>query len=212
MTAKDWPGAEQWVPEHADHDALSAAVQRCRGCDLYENATQAVMGEGPPDARVMMVGEQPGDQEDQAGQPFVGPAGKLLVRAITEAGLDPTTIYRTNVVKHFRFTMPSGTRRIHKSPAGWQVRACVPWLHAELADVRPSTVVLLGATAAKAVMGTDFSVTERRGELLTWPDRLPLDEPPERLLATVHPSSVLRSNDHDADFAALVDDLRRVAS
>jgi uracil-DNA glycosylase family protein len=208
-TPSSWPGAQAWVPERADPDQLAAAAQACRGCDLWEPATQAVMGSGPVGASTMVVGEQPGDREDIEGEPFVGPAGRLLDDALTEAGVDPGSVYRTNVVKHFRF-VDQGHKRIHKSPARWQVAKCQPWLLAELDAVRPQTVVLLGATAAQAVYGPSFRVSTSRGLLPGWPDSMPGFHP-EIVLATTHPASVLRSRRRDEDFAALVADLRLVA-
>jgi DNA polymerase len=193
-------------------DALRDAVQECRGCDLYAHATQAVFGDGPARAEVMLVGEQPGDREDQDGRPFVGPAGRLLDRALEEAGLDREQVYVTNAVKHFRWSGHRGKQRLHKSPARWQVAACGPWLLGELDAVQPSVVVLLGSSAAQAVMGSAFRVTAHRGEALAWPDDGPQpDQGPEALFATVHPSAVLRSRNRDTDFADLVDDLRVAA-
>jgi DNA polymerase len=193
-------------------DALRDAVQKCRGCDLYAHATQAVFGDGPAQAELMLVGEQPGDREDQDGHPFVGPAGRLLDRALEEAGLDREQVYVTNAVKHFRWSGQRGKQRLHKSPARWQVAACGPWLLGELDAVQPSVVVLLGSSAAQAVMGSAFRVTAHRGEALAWPDDGPQpDQRPEALFATVHPSAVLRSRNRDTDFADLVDDLRVAA-
>jgi DNA polymerase len=169
-----------------------------------------VPGSGPQDARVVLVGEQPGDQEDLSGRPFVGPAGRLLDQALDEAGVDRTTAYVTNAVKHFKFRA-QGKRRIHASPDTWEVRACTPWLQAEMAALRPEVVVLLGATAGKAVFGPSFRVTQRRGVLLPWP---PSGDDARygsgQALATLHPSAVLRADDRDAAFAGLVADLRVV--
>ena len=210
MRSGDWPGAQQWVPDQADPEQLASAAQGCRGCDLWEHATQVVMGGGPDDASTMGVGEQPGDREDLEGEPFVGPAGRLLDDALAEAGIQPGSVYRTNAVKHFRY-VDKGHKRIHKSPARWQVAACQPWLLAELEAVRPHTVVLLGATAAQAVYGSSFRVSTSRGRLSGWPDSMPGFHP-EIVVATTHPASVLRSRQRDEDFAALVADLRLVAS
>ena len=208
----DYPGAAPFVPQDGSLRELSEAVQACRGCDLYREATQAVFGEGPKRATIVLVGEQPGDQEDRAGEPFVGPAGRLLDGALADAGLSRPEVYVTNVVKHFRFTRPRGKQRIHKSPARWQVTACGPWLLAELAQVQPRVVVLLGATAGQAVFGPSFRVTTVRGSLLPWPvDRWSLEDPPV-CLPTVHPSAVLRSRQRDQDLAALVADLRVAAA
>jgi DNA polymerase len=198
-------GAEEYVPEGASIKELRAAVHDCRGCDLYQDATQAVFGEGPADATVLVVGEVPGDQEDRQGHPFVGPAGKLLDRALVEAGIDRTRVYLTNAVKHFKFT-ERGKRRIHKKPGRTEVVACRPWLLAELDTVKPELVVFLGATAAQSLLGTSFKVTQERGKVVALPDR------PERAVATVHPSSVLRSDDREAAYQALVADLATAAS
>jgi len=208
----DRPGAGAWVPEQPTLDSLRTAVQECRGCELYEDATQAVMGEGPPDAPLMCLGEQPGDKEDQVGEPFVGPAGKLLDRALGEAGIDPGSVFRTNVVKHFRFAGTRGKQRIHKSPTRVHVSACGPWLVAELHLVRPRGVVILGGTAGKAVFGSSFRVGESRGRLVDWPEAFPVDDPPGWVLPTTHPSAVLRSRNRDEDLAAFVADLKVAAS
>jgi len=205
----DWPSAARWVPDDHGLPALAAAVERCRGCDLWRGATQAVFGSGPHDAEVVLVGEQPGDREDLAGEPFVGPAGVLLDRALADAGVDPATVFRTNAVKHFRHT-DKGHKRIHRTPSRWQVAQCQPWLLAELDAVRPRTVVLLGATAGQTVFGPGFTVGEHRGRPLAWPAGLA--PAPERTLATAHPASVLRSRNRQADYAALVGDLRLVTS
>ena len=208
----DRPGAGAWVPEHPTLDSLRMAAQECRGCELSQDATQAVMGEGPPDAPLMCLGEQPGDKEDQVGEPFVGPAGKLLDRALEEAGIDPGSVFRTNVVKHFRFAGTRGKQRIHKSPTRVHVSACGPWLVAELHLVRPRGVVVLGGTAGKAIFGSSFRVGETRGRLVEWPDAFPVDDPPDWVLPTTHPSAVLRSRNRDEDLAAFVADLKVAAS
>ncbi len=205
MPRPDWPTATPFVPDTTDLDALRAAAPDCRGCPLWEPATQVVFGRGGPGARLMLVGEQPGDVEDVQGVPFVGPAGRLLVQALDEAGVDRTDVYVTNAVKHFGFTV-RGKRRIHATPGTWEVAACRPWLTAELAAVRPELVVLLGATAAKAVYGPSFRVTQQRGAVMDWPSG---DGP--RALATIHPSAVLRADDTAAALAGLVTDLRVVA-
>jgi uracil-DNA glycosylase family protein len=206
------PGAQAWVPAGADLEALRSAAQDCRGCELYRDATQAVVGEGPVDAPLVVLGEQPGDKEDLAGEPFVGPAGKLLDRALAEAGLDPASVFRTNVVKHFRFAGTRGKQRIHKSPSRVHVSACGPWLVAELAAVRPEGVVVLGGTAGKALFGSSFRVGETRGRLVDWPSSFPVEQPPAWVLPTTHPSAVLRSRQREEDLAALVADLRVAAS
>ena len=205
------PGAEQWVPQRPTLPRLRAAVQECRGCELYRDATQGVMGEGPVDASLLLLGEQPGDREDQEGEPFVGPAGKLLDRALADAGIAPESVFRTNVVKHFRWSGTRGKRRIHQSPHRRYVEACAPWLRAELALVRPTGVVLLGGTAGKAVYGSSFRVGESRGRTQDWPASFPVPEPPAWVLATTHPSAVLRTDDRDAAYDALVADLRVAA-
>jgi uracil-DNA glycosylase len=187
-------------------DQLRQEAAGCRACDLWENATQTVFGEGAESARLMLVGEQPGDQEDLQGKPFVGPAGKLLQRALTEAGIDRRRVYLTNAVKHFRWTR-RGKRRLHEKPTAGQVRACRPWLEAEIEVVRPRLIVLLGATAAQSVMGPVFRVSRQRGEVLPSPFGVPV-------LATVHPSSILRATDDESREAAMssfIADLRVAA-
>jgi DNA polymerase len=183
--------------------ALRDAVQGCRGCPLYANATQAVFGEGTLKAAVMLVGEQPGDQEDKAGAPFVGPAGNVLDRALEEAGIDRGTTYVTNAVKHFKWKA-RGTRRIHDKPSWTETMACRPWLDAQLALVKPRALVLMGATAAQALLGKSFKVTQQRGKPLE-------SELADLVVATIHPSAVLRADNRDELFAGLVDDLRLVA-
>jgi len=204
------PGAAPWVPDHPTLATLRSAAQECRGCELYADATQAVVGEGPPDAALVLVGEQPGDQEDQVGEPFVGPAGRLLDRALEDAGIDPRSVFRTNAVKHFRFSGTRGKQRIHKSPGRPHVVACQPWLVAELDLVRPRGAVLLGATAGQAVFGPSFRVGATRGQRLAWPDESATHHRPAWVVPTVHPSSVLRSRERDTDLAAFVADLRGV--
>lgn len=187
---------------------LREAVQDCRGCELYRDATQAVLGEGSASAEVMVLGEQPGDKEDLAGEPFVGPAGKVLDRALEESGLPPQDVFRTNVVKHFRFSGTRGKRRIHKSPSRWHVTACGPWLVAELAVVKPKGVIVLGGTAGKALYGSSFRVGESRGRLIDWPEAFEVAHPPSWVLTTTHPSAVLRADDRDGAYEGLVSDLR----
>jgi DNA polymerase len=213
---KDYPGSAGFVPgRRASLAALAAAVQDCRGCDLHERATQAVFGSGSPDAAVVLVGEQPGDAEDRAGQPFVGPAGKLLDRALADAKIREEIIYRTNIVKHFRWKPePHGRkRRIHQPPEAWQVRACYPWLAAELSRLDPRVVVTLGATAGRGLLGSSFRVTSQRGTEIRWCGPGPGGGEREiSVVATIHPSAVLRADDRDAVYAGLVSDLRVVAS
>ena len=210
--------AAEFVPQGVGLDGLRAAAENCRGCDLYRGATQTVFSKGPVSARLVLVGEQPGDVEDRRGEPFVGPAGKLLDRAIADAGLDPSQTYTTNAVKHFKFTAaPSGKRRIHATPDGTEIGACRPWLVAEFAVLDPEVVVALGATAAKALFGPSFRVTKSRGALLPWPASAAVPEDFVRdddaahgsafALATIHPSAVLRADDRDVAYAGLVSDL-----
>jgi len=182
--------ARALLPDRLDLDALRAAAAGCRACDLYRDATQTVFGEGTADAQVMLVGEVPGDGEDRAGRPFVGPAGRLLDQALEEAGIDRHLAYVTNAVKHFKFEL-RGKRRLHKKPNAEEIHACLPWLEAELAVVRPQVLVLLGATAAQALLGSSFRVSRQRGQLLD-SDLAP------KVLATVHPSSILRAPDEEA--------------
>ena len=179
------------------------AAKGCKRCDLWESGTQTVFGEGGSKAKLMLVGEQPGDQEDLAGQPFVGPAGKLLDRALDEAGIDRSATYVTNVVKHFKW-QPRGKRRIHQKPNAAEVAACRLWFDTELAHVRPDVLVCLGATAAQALLGRQFRVSKQRGVAVE-------SELAPVVMATVHPSSILRSDDREAEFALFVEDLRRVA-
>jgi len=194
------------VPPAADLSALERAIQDCRGCDLYRDTIQAVFGEGPVTARVVLVGEQPGDQEDKAGRPFVGPAGRLLDRALADAGIDRDDAYVTNAVKHFRFsTRGEGKRRLHKTPDVGHITACRPWLTAELAVLDPEVVVALGAVAGRALLGASYRVTKQRGQVLELPDG-------GAAVGTVHPSSVLRSDDRTAAYEEFVADLQKVAA
>ncbi|HEY0636874.1 MAG TPA: UdgX family uracil-DNA binding protein [Pseudonocardiaceae bacterium] len=196
--------AAEFVPPDADLEELRTAAAGCRGCPLYADATRTVFGDGPPDAGTVLVGEQPGDREDLAGEPFVGPAGRLLDSALADAGIDRESVYVTNAVKHFKFER-RGSRRIHKAPARTEAVACRPWLLAELAVLQPRLVVLLGATAAKSLLGNDFRITEQRGRPLALDDGRPA-------LATVHPSAVLRAPDREAARRDLVADLTVAAS
>jgi uracil-DNA glycosylase family protein len=203
--------AAEFVPVDADLDGLRAAARECRGCELWEPATQTVFSAGPADARLVLVGEQPGDQEDRQGAPFVGPAGHVLVRAVDEAGSARSTIYRTNVVKHFRFTQAGpGRRRIHQTPDRVHVEACRPWLRAELAVLSPVVIVCLGATAAKGMLGANFRVTRQRGETFPFPPSTATAGPPW-IMATIHPSAVLRADDSEQAYGGLVADLRIAA-
>jgi DNA polymerase len=198
--------ATPFLPERLSMKALQEAAASCRGCHLWRPATQTVFGEGRKSSRVMLVGEQPGDREDQAGEPFVGPAGRELDRGLEAAGIERADAYVTNVVKHFKFE-ERGRRRIHQTPKRFEVDACRPWLDAELEVVKPDALILLGATAAKALLGSSFKVTQHRGELLD-SDLAPL------VSATIHPSAILRSRgdvERAADREAFAGDLRVVA-
>ncbi|GGQ57437.1 UdgX family uracil-DNA binding protein [Couchioplanes azureus] len=210
------PGAQEFVPSNAHSlDELKTAAVGCRGCELYEDATQTVFGRGAPHAKVVLLGEQPGDVEDKQGLPFVGPAGRLLREAVDDAGIDPASVYLSNTVKHFRFEL-RGKRRIHQSPGPAHITACRPWLVAELALLEPQVLVALGATAAKALFGPSFRVTRSRGQLMPWPASAqhPEDFPTTKTqaLATIHPSAVLRADDRDNAYQSLVEDLRVVAT
>jgi uracil-DNA glycosylase len=200
--------AADFVPADPTLPKLRAAAMTCRGCHLWTLGTQTVFGEGPKRARVMIVGEQPGDQEDRAGHPFVGPSGKLLDRALDEAGIDRGEVYVTNAVKHFKWERgEKSARRIHKKPNDAEIRACHPWLDEEIRLVKPEVVVCLGATAAQAIMGKTFRVTKERGRAVKAPNG-------GTVIATVHPSSVLRAPDADARAQAEKDflsDMKKVA-
>jgi DNA polymerase len=199
--------ATPFLPERRSLRALREAAAGCRGCHLWRDATQTVFGEGLKRARVMLVGEQPGDREDRAGAPFVGPAGRELDRGLEAAGIDRRDAYVTNVVKHFKFE-ERGRRRIHQTPKRFEIDACKPWLDEELKAVRPEALVLLGATAAKAILGQSFRVTRHRGELLEEPGLAPI------VSATIHPSAILRGPDdatRQEEREAFAADLARVA-
>ncbi|HVD18222.1 MAG TPA: UdgX family uracil-DNA binding protein [Propionibacteriaceae bacterium] len=197
--------AAPWVPEHADIEALKSAAVNCKGCELWQPATQVVFSAGNPKAPLALVGEQPGDVEDRQGLPFVGPAGRLLQEALDEAGVAREDVYVTNAVKHFRFT-DRGKRRIHATPQVTHIKACLPWLEAELTLVDPTLIVCLGATAVRALLGSTFRVTKQRGQVLEL--ATPVGVRP--VLATVHPSAVLRATAEERSeaFAGLVSDLR----
>jgi DNA polymerase len=209
MAKRPADGLASLIPPHATLSGLAKAAKNCRACDLWKNATQTVFGEGASasaGATMMLVGEQPGDQEDLQGKPFVGPAGKLLDQALTQAGIDREKTYVTNAVKHFKWE-PRGKRRIHKKPNAVEIAACRPWLDAEIAAVRPKVIVCLGATAAQSLLGRDFRVTQHRGELL--PSTLA-----PSLMATVHPSSILRAPDEEtrhAEMKKFIADLKKAA-
>jgi uracil-DNA glycosylase len=194
------------VPPDASLQVLRTIAAGCKACDLWQRGTQTVFGVGPGRASVMLVGEQPGNEEDLSGLPFVGPAGKLLDRALAIAGIDRGQVYVTNAVKHFKW-QPRGKRRLHEKPRDDEVEACLPWLDAEIAAVRPAVVVCLGATAAQAMLGKSFRVTKQRGEIFPQPDGPPI-------MATIHPSAVLRAPDSEArerELALLVADLQKLA-
>jgi uracil-DNA glycosylase len=193
------------VPDRPSLPKLRKAAAGCTACDLYKTGTQTVFGEGTRNAEVMLVGEQPGDQEDLAGRPFVGPAGRLLDEALVDAGIDRTKVYVTNVVKHFKW-QARGKRRIHQKPNWSEIAACRPWLDAELAVVEPRVLVCLGATAAQALLGRQFRVTRERGHPVE-------SDLAEQVIATVHPSSILRSDPEtrEQEYAAFVEDLKVVA-
>jgi DNA polymerase len=199
--------AAHLVPPEPTPEELRASAAGCRACPLWRTATQTVFGEGPPSARLMMVGEQPGDREDLEGAPFVGPAGKLLDRALEAAEIDRDLVYVTNAVKHFKWHAGPGARRIHDTPNERELVACRPWLDAEIAVVGPEILVCLGATAAKAMLGRDFRVTRQRGQVFTMLGGL-------EVMATIHPSAVLRSRDDEgrrAQMGLLIEDLGRAS-
>lgn len=199
--------ARRFLPADRDIDSLRRAASGCTACDLHKTGTQTVFGEGPASAIVVLVGEQPGDAEDSAGRPFVGPAGRLLDRALELAGIDRRAVYVTNAVKHFKWE-PRGKRRLHAKPNAREIRACGPWLEAEVQAIRPKVIVCLGATAAQALLGPTFKVTQRRGSFVQ-------SALAPYVTATVHPSSLLRITDADARHAEMerfVADLRKVAA
>jgi uracil-DNA glycosylase family protein len=194
------------VPQRPSLARLRAAAAGCTACPLYKTGTQTVFGEGLATSRAIFIGEQPGDSEDKTGRPFVGPAGKLLDRALAEAGIDRNLVYVTNAVKHFKWT-PRGKRRLHEKPNAREIAACRPWLEAELAVLKPEVLVCLGATAAQALLGRTFKVTQMRGEILR-------HELAESIMATVHPSSILRAPDEEArhrEMELFVRDLKHIA-
>lgn len=199
--------AARLVPPSRSLADLAAAARGCRACDLWRRATQTVFGEGLAHAPLFFVGEQPGDREDRAGQPFVGPAGQLLDRALAEAGIDRKAAYVTNTVKHFK-SETRGKRRIHQKPDAIEIAACLPWLEAEIEAVQPDLIICLGATAAQALIGKDFRVTKQRGDVFS-------SRFGPRITATIHPSSILRAPDETSRqeaFGSLVDDLKRIGA
>ena len=199
--------AEIYIPPRPTLPSLRKAAASCQACDLYKRGTQTVFGEGAKQAETMLVGEQPGNEEDLSGHPFVGPAGKLLDKALEAAGIDRTQTYVTNIVKHFKW-VPRGKKRIHEKPNTGEIRACLPWFEWELKTVRPKIVVCHGATAAQAILGNKFRVTQQRGQLLSSPIA-------PKVMATVHPSSILRAPDDDArrqEMQRFIDDLKKVSA
>ena len=198
--------AQKKIPSTETLPRLARISKDCKACDLWKRSTQVVFGEGPPDAKVMLIGEVPGDQEDRAGKPFVGPAGGLLNEALAEAGIERSKVYVTNAVKHFNWEA-RGKRRIHKKPSASEIAACRPWLEAEIARLHPQVIVCLGATAAQALLGRDFRVTQHRGEFIGSPLA-------PYVTATVHPSSILRAPDEEtrhAEMERFVADLKKIA-
>jgi uracil-DNA glycosylase len=205
MPRTEAPGAAAYIPEHPTLHKLRESEQKCRGCDLYACATQAVSGEGSASAQIVLVGEQPGDEEDRKGHPFVGPAGKLLDRALADAAIDRSLVYITNAVKHFKFE-ERGKRRLHMKPNGLEIAACRPWLEAEIKLIQPPIIVCLGATAAQSILGSAYRVTKQRGIFVehAWAPHV---------TSTVHPSSILRAPDEQQrhiEYQKFVDDLKKV--
>jgi uracil-DNA glycosylase len=196
--------AADFIPSGKTIPILREAVQSCRGCDLYQYATQAVFGEGPRSASIVFIGEQPGDEEDRMGRPFVGPSGRLFDRALEEAGIDRSVVYVTNAVKHFKFE-ERGKRRIHKKPSASEIKACRPWLEAELAAIQPEIIICLGATAAQSVFGPDYRVTKERGLFVKHPWA-------PRATSTVHPSAILRAPNEQRhlEYERFVEDLKKI--
>src|ERR1700733_7469681 len=206
MARRDLTKQLNLIPTKASLDELRQAAKSCKNCDLWKLGTQTVFGEGAAHSKLMLVGEQPGDQEDLAGKPFVGPAGKLLDTALVEAGIDRKKVYVTNAVKHFKWE-PRGKRRIHKKPNAAEIAACRPWLDAEIAALRPKIIVCLGATAAQALLGRDFRVTQHRGEFVK-------STLAPHVMATVHPSSILRAPDEatrEDEMKRFIADLKIIA-
>ncbi|MCQ4363674.1 UdgX family uracil-DNA binding protein [Mycobacterium gordonae] len=208
----DEPGAQRFLPADRRLSSLKRAASDCQGCGLFEDATQTVFGNGKPEAPLMLVGEQPGDYEDQQGLPFVGPAGRLLTQALHDAEIDPALTYQTNAVKHFKFKRV-GKRRIHDKPGRLEVVACQPWLIAEIESLRPQVVLCLGATAAQSLLGSSFRVTAHRGEWLRLPAPLEVASDP-MVMATIHPSALLRdrSERRKENYDSFVADLRAASA
>jgi len=205
-SAEEQETAEPFIPPRPTIKNMTIAVQDCKGCDLYKNATQAVFGEGAASARCIIVGEQPGNDEDLSGKPFVGPAGKLLDRGLADAGIDRKLVYVTNAVKHFKNEI-RGTRRLHRTPNPAELRACRPWLEAELKVIKPEVLICLGASAARSVMGKAVTIRDTRGKFIQ-------SEFSDQTIITAHPSSILRSPDDDsrhANYALMISDLKIAA-
>jgi uracil-DNA glycosylase len=203
--------AQRYLPDRRNVTALRRAAAACHGCDLYKDATQTVFSQGPVKARLMMIGEQPGDREDIEGKPFVGPAGRMLDKLMDDVGIERGAVYLTNAVKHFAFTPAErGKRRLHRTPNHAEITACRPWWIAEVEAVRPELLVCLGAVAAKAVLGPKFRVTQQRGELLEPPEEIA--DNVQTVLATLHPSAILRAKDRRTVYAGLRDDLAKAAA
>ncbi len=205
MPRTESSSAAEYIPEHPSPRSLREAVQTCRGCDLYAHATQTVFGEGPNSAEIVFIGEQPGDEEDRKGHPFVGPSGKVLDRALEEVGIKRSLVYVTNAVKHFKFE-ERGKRRLHKKPNGLEIRACRPWLEAEINLIQPRIIVGLGATAAQTIFGSTYRLTRERGQFVQncWAPYV---------TSTLHPSAILRAPDeeqHHIEYEKFVDDLKKV--
>ena len=204
----EFPTATPWLPEKKTLPTLREAAAGCEGCDLFERASQTVFGEGPSRAKVMLVGEQPGDREDKEGHPFVGPAGRLLDECLVEAGIDRRQVYVTNVVKHFKWSETVGKRRLHAKPNAREINACRPWLDSEIETVRPKVIVCLGATAAQALLGRAFRVTQQRGQFVPSPLA-------QYVTATIHPSAILRAPDdatRHEERQRFIEDLKKVAA
>ncbi len=198
--------AANFLPSKITYESLVKASEGCKGCELYKFATQTVFGEGVPDASLILVGEQPGNEEDIAGHPFVGPAGKLLDKALAEVGIPRDEVYVTNAVKHFKFE-ERGKRRLHKQPSARNIKACRPWLEAEIELIQPEAIICMGSTAAKSLLGSSFALTKHLGEWQIGPGNI-------KILATYHPSAALRALDHDQRetlYKAIVSDLKKAA-
>jgi DNA polymerase len=207
VNRKPSKSAADFLPERKTLPVLRESLQSCRGCDLYQHATQAVGGEGPRSSTIVFIGEQPGDEEDRRGRPFVGPAGRLLDRALADAGIDRSKVYVTNAVKHFKFE-ERGKRRIHQKPSVAESKACRAWLEAELSLIQPEIIVCLGATAAQSVFGNDYRLTKERGQFVNHPWA-------PRATSTVHPSAILRAPDEEQrhlEYQRFVEDLKKVRS